>query len=183
MNETIRFSRVWDMPNSETFSVVTIGNFVKRYLLKSKISIDPFARNKRWATHTNDLNPNTAATHHMEAEPFLKMLGEQNVKADLFIFDPPYSPRQLKECYDGIGKKMQLEDGQTARLRSIWRDAAMPLLNDDAVVLSFGWNTVGFGNSLGFAIEEIMMVCHVADHNDTICMAERKCADYQGVLI
>ena len=170
----MKITREWDMPNADTFSIPTIGAFVKRYLLKSKCSVDPFARNKRWATHTNDLNPETAATHHLEAEEFLKMLAGQNVKADCFIFDPPYSPRQLKECYDGIGKKMQMEDGQTARLRSIWRDAAMPLLTDDAVVLSFGWNTVGFGKVLGFEIEEIMLVCHGADHNDTICMAEKR---------
>lgn len=173
------FSRVWDMPNSDTFSIPIIRCFVKRYLMGSNVSIDPFARNKRWATHTNDLNPNTAATHHMEAEDFLNQLKTQNVMADLFIFDPPYSPRQLKECYDNIGKKMQMEDGQTARLRSIWRDAAIPILTDNAVVLSFGWNTVGFGKKLGFEIEEIMLVCHGADHNDTICMAERRTASSQ----
>ena len=179
----IKFSRVWDMPNSDTFSVPSMAGFVRGRLLKSKCSIDPFARNKRWATHTNDLNPDTAAEHHLEAEDFLKLLGARCVKADLFIFDPPYSPRQLKECYDGIGKKMQMEDGQTARLRRIWRDAAMPLLTDDAVVLSFGWNTVGFGVKLGFEIEEILLVCHGADHNDTICMAERKRVVSQGALL
>jgi hypothetical protein len=162
------------MPDGETFSIPPIEMFVKKYLMRSKCSIDPFARNKRWATHTNDLNPKTAAEHHLEAEDFLKLLLRENVMADLFLFDPPYSPRQLKECYDGIGRKMQLEDGQTARLRSIWKQAAMLLLGQGAIALSFGWNTVGFGRKLGFEIEEIMLVCHGADHNDTICMAERR---------
>lgn len=172
------------MPNSDTFSVPPIAAFVQKYLLRSIVSIDPFARNKRWATHTNDLNPDTAATHHLEAEEFLKLMAaEYRIKADLFIFDPPYSPRQLKECYDGIGKKMQLEDGQTARIRAIWRDAAMPLLTRDAVVLSFGWNTVGFGKKLGFEIEEILLVCHGADHNDTICMAERRTDNGQSEMV
>lgn len=150
----MKFSRVWAMPNSCTFDVPEIKGFVLSYLMKSKVSIDPFARNSRLATYRNDLNPETAAEYHMEAEPFLNHLREKNVLADTFIFDPPYSPRQLKECYDGIGKKMQLEDGQTARLRAIWRDAAMPLLTPDATVLSFGWNTVGFGRKLGFEIIE-----------------------------
>lgn len=180
---SVLFSRVWAMPNSNTFDVPPIGGFVQKYLLKSKVSVDPFARNKRWATYTNDLNPNTAAEYHKEAADFLKLLARDKVKADLFIFDPPYSPRQLKECYDGIGKKMQMEDGQTARLRKIWRDAAMSLLTEGAVVLSFGWNTVGFGVKLGFEIEEIMLVCHGADHNDTICMAERRTASAQKTLL
>lgn len=34
-----------------------IGEMVQRYLKAAKISCDPFARNKRWATYTNDLNP------------------------------------------------------------------------------------------------------------------------------
>lgn len=169
---TIR--RVWAMPDSDTFNVPDIRAFVRKYLHESRLSIDPFARNKRWATYTNDINPNTAAEYHEQAEDFLRRLATMNVKADLFIFDPPYSPRQLKECYDSCGLKMQLEDGQTARLRKLWRDAAMPLLTPDAVCLSFGWNTVGFGVGLGFEIEEILLVCHGADHNDTICMAERR---------
>lgn len=52
-----KFSRVWAMPNSDTFSVRPIGEFVHRYLCRSASSVDPFARNKDWATQTNDLNP------------------------------------------------------------------------------------------------------------------------------
>lgn len=62
------------MPNADTFSVKPIGEFVQRYLATSRVSVDPFARNKRWATHTNDLNPATEAEHHMDAEAFLVML-------------------------------------------------------------------------------------------------------------
>lgn len=170
----IQFSRVWDMPNAETFSIPSIAAFARKHIMRARVSVDPFARNKRWATYTNDLNPETAALYHMEAEDFLKQLHRDGVKADLLIFDPPYSPRQLKECYDGIGRKMQLEDGQSARLKSAWRQAALPILTEDAVVLSFGWNTVGFGRGLGFEIQEILLVCHGGDHNDTICMAERR---------
>jgi hypothetical protein len=162
------------MPDKDTFSVEPIHNFVWKYLSESKVSIDPFARNKRWATHTNDINPDAEAEHHLEATEFLDLLVKDKVAADFLLFDPPYSPRQLKECYNSFGRKMQLEDGQTARMRKEWRNHAMPILTNDAVVLSFGWNTVGFGRNLGFEIEEILLVCHGADHNDTICMAERR---------
>jgi hypothetical protein len=162
------------MPNRYTFDIPPIAQFVRGYLAKSTVSIDPFSGNKRWATYTNDLNPESPAQWHNEAIDFLRILAEQGVKADLLIFDPPYSPRQVKECYDGLGRKMQQDDAQGGRVRALWREAAAPLMEEGAVVLSFGWNTVGFGTNAGFDIEEIMLVCHGSDHNDTICMAERK---------
>jgi hypothetical protein len=131
----VLFSREWAMPSADTFDVPPIFRFVQKYLRKSTTSVDPFARNKRWATYTNDINPNTRAESHLEADEFLRGL---KIKSDLLLFDPPYSPRQLKECYNSFGRKMQLEDGQTARLRKIWRDSALPILTENAVVLSFG---------------------------------------------
>lgn len=38
------------MPNSETFLVKPIGDFVRAYLACAKISVDPFARNQKLAT-------------------------------------------------------------------------------------------------------------------------------------
>lgn len=162
------------MPNLETFSVKPIGDLVKWYLSQSKVSIDPFARNKRWATYTNDLNPATSAKYHMETTDFLGQLQQKQVKADLFLFDPPYSPRQIKECYNSIGKKMTIADGQSARLKKLWRQAALPLLTDDAIVISCGWNSIGFGKVLGFKLQEILLVCHGGDHNDTIVTVEQR---------
>jgi hypothetical protein len=49
----------------QVLSRVEIGGFVKKYLIKVKVSVDPFARNNRWATYTNDLNPDTAAQTHL----------------------------------------------------------------------------------------------------------------------
>lgn len=170
----MKMSRVWSMPNSETFKVQPIKDFVRRYLVKSKVSIDPFARNTMWTTHRNDINPDTEADHHLDAEEFCNLMASNGISADLALFDPPYSPRQLKECYNSFGRKMQMEDGQTARLRSIWKAALVKCLSPESMVLSFGWNSVGMGVELGFELEEILLVCHGADHNDTICLAERR---------
>lgn len=170
----MKFSRVWAMPNADTFSVPPIGEFVKRHLEQSKVSVDPFARNKRWATHTNDLNPATQAEHHMDAEAFLVMLSDLDVKSDLGIMDAPYSPRQISECYKSIGMEVGMKETQSALLYQRVRDAFIPVLAPDAVVLSFGWNTVGMGKKHGFEIIEIMLCCHGGAHNDTICLAERR---------
>lgn len=66
--------REWAMPDHETFSIKPIGEFVKRYLDKASVSIDPFARNKKLATWTNDLSTDTSAMFHMDAGLFCKML-------------------------------------------------------------------------------------------------------------
>lgn len=168
------FKRVWSMASESTFSVPPIGAMVQRYLRSAKSSCDPFARNRRWANYTNDLNPGTEAQHHMDAEDFLKMLVAQGVRCDLAILDPPYSPRQISECYQAAGIKCGMKDTQNAALYSRVRSAVAEVLTDDGVVLSFGWNSVGMGQKHGFEQIELMLVCHGGAHNDTICMAERK---------
>jgi len=171
----MKMSRKWAMPSADTFDVPPIGEFVKSYLRNSKVSIDPFARNKAWATYTNDLNPKTSAQYHMDAEKFLQTLKDKNVVADLVIFDPPYSPRQISECYESMGEKATTKDTQSAGLYSRVRRAIIPILSPNGIVLSFGWNSVGMGKK-GFEILEILLVSHGGAHNDTICMAERKLA-------
>jgi hypothetical protein len=170
----VKIRREWAMPNRDTFSVGPIAAFVAPYLAASSSSVDPFARNTRLATHRNDLNPNTAAEYHMDAIAFLHLLAERGVRCDLAIVDPPYSPRQITECYAEAGLKAGMQDTQNARLYSQTRAALLPLLTDDALVLSFGWNSSGMGLKLGFQPVEILMVCHGAAHNDTICVAERR---------
>jgi hypothetical protein len=162
------------MPSKDTFSVPPIGEFVKRYLAQSKISVDPFARNKRWATYTNDLSNETEAEHHMDAEDFIWMLAADGVRADLVIFDPPYSPRQISECYKSVGLTVGMKETQSAVLYKRVRDAVEWVVAPGGVVLSFGWNTVGMGIKRGYELEEVLLVCHGGAHNDTICIAERK---------
>jgi len=162
------------MPSADTFDVEPIKGFVQKYLMKSKCSVDLFARNKRWATYTNDLNPDTAAQYHMDAEDFAKMLHAAQVRPDLIIFDPPYSPRQVSEMYSGIGRTTTITDTQMVTIRKGSKNVLMEMAGPGTVVLSFGWNSSGMGFERGFEIIEILLVCHGSFHNDTICMAERR---------
>lgn len=166
----MKMSRVWAMPSADTFDVAPIGELVRRYL--KGVSVDPFARNKRWATHTNDLNPQTAAEYHMNAPEFLLMLAERNVVADTLILDPPYSPRQISECYAAAGLNCGMQDTQNAVLYSRTRIAGRRLCRKGTIVMSFGWNSRGMGG-LGFEKIEILLVAHGGAHNDTICLVER----------
>ncbi len=170
---TLKFTRVWAMPSADTFDVQPIGDMVKRYLVASKVSCDPFARNKRWATHTNDLNPKTAAEHHMDACDFLRMIASDGIRCDLAILDPPYSPRQISECYQEAGIKCGMKETQNAALYSRVKNSLAKTLTNDATILSFRWNSAGMGQKHGCELIEIMLVCHGGAHNDTICLAER----------
>jgi hypothetical protein len=174
----MNITRKWAMPSADTFDVPPIGEFVKSYLRNSKISVDPFARNKRWATYTNDLNPETAAEYHMPAIDFLKMLVERGIQADLIIFDPPYSTQQIKEVYAGIGLPVSnsFEFNSTIGHWSEEKDLCYQLLSPAGVFLHFGWHSNGMGKGRGVEIIELLLVAHGRVHNDTICTAERKTA-------
>ena len=120
------------------------------------------------------MNPETKAQYHLDAEEFCNVLKGKNVQADLFVFDPPYSPRQISECYKGVGLKVGMKETQSALLYKRVRDALDPIVKPGGIVLSFGWNTVGMGIKRNYEIEEILLVCHGGAHNDTTCLAERK---------
>ena len=173
----MRINRVRSMPSANTFDIPPIGEMVKRYLRESKVSVDPFARNKRWATYTNDLNPETAADYSMPAKEFLQSLRDKNIVVDLVLFDPPYSRRQVKEVYDSVGIQFMNSDSQY--YSSNWRDERT-IINDilcvGGHVLSFGWNTSGMGSFDYFAAEELLIVCHGGSRYDTLCIAEKKMA-------
>src|SRR5438270_10915714 len=147
--------RIWAMPSGDTFDIEPIHNFVWKYLSGAKVSIDPFARNKRWATHTNDLNPETEAECHMDAADFLQSIQDKGVVADVVLFDPPYSPRQVMELYQGIGRKMTQRDGQICAAWSEHKDIINQLVAPGGVVLSFGWNSMGMGTKYKFDLEEL----------------------------
>jgi 23S rRNA G2069 N7-methylase RlmK/C1962 C5-methylase RlmI len=172
----VKFRRVWAMPSADTFSIGAIGDLVKSHL--KGVSVDPFARNKRWATYTNDLNQNTQAEYHMDAVAFLAMLADQGVKADVVLFDPPYSPRQISECYAEAGLTTNMKSTQSAVLYAECRAQIRRLLREGGTVISFGWNSTGMGE--GFTKHEIMLVCHGGAHNDTICVVETFDGDKQA---
>lgn len=178
---TIRFTRCFAMPNVETFSVKPIGDFVQRFLVEAKVSVDPFARNRDWATYTNDINPATSAQSHQDAEAFLDDLAAKKVNADLVLFDPPYSPRQIAEHYKAAGIQVTQQDTQGARLFRRVRNAIDKIVSPGGIVLSFGWQSVGMGVHRGYELFETMLVSHGGGHNDTICIAERKCSVTSGI--
>lgn len=178
----INMRRVWAMPDGDTFNIPCIGALVKSYLYKVEVSIDPFARNKRWATYTNDLNPDTTAEHHLEALEFLALLQRRGVTGQLGIFDPPYSVRQCAEIYKSVGRAVAMRDTQIFGKWTEHKQILASLIEPNGIAISCGWNSQGMGLKNGFAIIEILIVCHGGGHNDTIVTVERKTECAQNML-
>lgn len=165
-------NREWAMPNKNTFSIKPIEELINRYI--SGISIDPFANESRMATITNDLDPKYNTTHNMDAIDFLKMFEENSI--DTVLFDPPYSPRQVSECYKSLNLTVNMETTQSSFWSNMKKEIAR-LTKPHGIVICFGWNSGGIGKTLGFELLEVLIVAHGGMHNDTIITVERKISD------
>lgn len=169
----MKIYREWAMPDKNTFLIKPIKSFLKKVMYENPgIYADPFCGYCSPAQIKNDLNPDIPADFHLESMEFAEVL-----KADSFdhiIFDPPYSLRQIKECYQNVGVNFGKKESQQAVRYSRCKDILSNKMKDGSVSLSLGWNSSGFGKKRGFEIVEILMVNHGGAHNDTICVVEKK---------
>jgi hypothetical protein len=167
----MKITRQWAMPSGNTFDIKPIRDLIKKYNRIGIESIDPFANKNRIAKYVNDIDPQYGTDHVMDAKDFIKAFNSNSL--DLVLFDPPYSLRQVSECYKKVGKTVNMETTQSSFWSNIKKQIAR-VVKPGGVVISFGWNSTGIGKQLGFEIEEILLVCHGGAHNDTICVVERK---------
>lgn len=172
----VKFKREWAMPNKDTFSIKPIGRFVAR--MANGIVCDPFAGNCGIAKSlrckgylSNDIDVEKPTMFHADALEFLRAFPDSSV--DTVIFDPPYSPRQVSECYRKVGHTVNMKTTQASFWSMLKKEIAR-IVKPGGIVLSFGWNTNGIGKGLGFELEEVLIVAHGGWHNDTLCIAERK---------
>lgn len=145
-----------------------------RELLEKEVkgfSIDPFARDSQICTWNNDINSKTDSDLQHDALEFLKCHQEEEV--DVVLFDPPYSPRQVSECYKAVGVKVD-NLMTSARFWSQLKDEIAKITKQGSIVISFGWNSGGIGKTRGFEIEKILILNHGGSHNDTLVTVERK---------
>ena len=162
--------RKWAMPNKNTFSIKPIKDLT--LLEKNKgVWIDPFANENKIATITNDLNPNFDTNYHLDALDFLKLFKDDSI--DGILYDPPYSPRQVSECYNNFGYNVT-KDMTKASFWSNHKKEISRILKIGGKVITFGWNSGGIGTSYGFLKTKILLVPHGGWHNDTICTVEIK---------
>ncbi len=161
--------RVIANANRWTFEIKPIKNLILKYAGSGKNWIDPFAGRSGIAEFRNDLNPISKTKYHMEAEDFCKMLKGPFIG---ILFDPPYSPRQVKECYEGIGLENHYKNNSFYNnVRNVICDKIEP----GGYAISCGWHSHGFGKNRGFKIIEILLISHPGGESyDTIITIEKK---------
>lgn len=165
----MEINRVWAMPSKNTFSIKPIKELIDRNNSDSLMSCDPFANSNRVAKLCNDLDPQYETDYCMDALDFIKGIDSNSI--DLVLFDPPYSPRQVSECY----KKLDMTVNMKTTQSSFWgnlKSEISRVVKSGGKVITFGWNSGGIGKERGFEIVEILLVAHGGWHNDTICTVE-----------
>lgn len=162
----MRISRKWVMPNKWTFLIRPVRELLICYNVDNGW-VDPFAGENSPAEITNDIE-GRGAKYQMDGLEFLKIqLSNSAIGA---LFDPPYSEEQCLRKYTP-------KYGGTAGRAEYWarcKDEIARIIKPGGLVISFCWDSTGMGKKRGFEIEEILLLCHGACHNDTIVTVDRK---------
>jgi hypothetical protein len=184
------YKRVWAMPNKNTFEIPPIRDFISTHLYEvtheridrgapGKMEIvDPFCGESVIANTRNDIKKSGI-------DSAIWLLNIPDNFADVVLWDPIYSPRQKKECYNNLG--IHLSDTKSSYWTTL-RNQITRITKPGGRVLSFGWNSVGIGTERKFKTIDGIIVCYFEDydevdglivshggnHNDTICKAEKK---------
>lgn len=158
------------MPNKHTFDIKPIKELIEKYYHSN--SIDPFANKNRIATITNDLDTQYNTDYNLDALDFLKLFDTDSI--DLVLYDPPYSPRQVSECYKALGKTVNTQTTQASYWGNQKKEISRIVKKKGGIVITCGWNSGGIGKTKGFEIIEILLVPHGGWHNDTIVTVEKK---------
>lgn len=170
INQNVRIERVWAMPNKNTFEIKPIHDLIVEEMTDGTW-IDPFANRNKLATITNDLSQEFDTDYHLDALDFMKLFGDASV--DGVLYDPPYSPRQVSECYNNVGFNVTWDTTKASFWGNHKREISR-IVKVGGKVITFGWNSGGIGYKYGFEITRILMVPHGGWHNDTICTVEVK---------
>ena len=170
VNSNISIGRIWAMPNKNTFEIKPIHDLIVDEITDG-IWIDPFANRNKLASITNDLSTEFDTDYHLDALDFLKMFDTDSV--DGVLYDPPYSPRQVSECYNNVGYNVTWDTTKASFWGNHKREISR-IVKIGGKVITFGWNSGGIGYKYGFEIQKVLLVPHGGWHNDTICTVEIK---------
>ena len=120
---------------------------------------------------SNDIDPQYDTDCHKNALEFLRDFDSSSI--GIVLYDPPYSFRQVSECYKKLDLTVTAKDTSNAFFANFKKEIAR-VVKKDGIVISCGWNSNGIGKKLGFEQQEILLVAHGSNHNDTIVTVERK---------
>ena len=116
------------------------------------------------------MNPEFNTDYNLDFREFLSKFDFANG----ILIDPPYSPHQIKQCYDGWGLKLSQEDSR-GFYQHVW-DHIIRIQPD--FVIQFGWHTNGRKGYYG--IHEILINTHGGNHYDTLVSVHTRMNEQLG---
>jgi len=126
------------------------GEVLNLFAGKTKLNVDEFR-----VDSDKEMNPGFCGDAY-------EFITTTMMKFDTVVYDPPYNIRKAREKYGGryIGIGTKIKNGLPK------------ILNENARIISFGYDSVGMAKIRGFEKIALCVVCHSGDHNDTICLVE-----------
>ena len=159
----IEFSYLHQPPRKWTFSLPEVRNWIESHSQGKVLNL--FAGKVRLSL--DEIRVDMDAKYHpdfqMSAQNYVDWAIERQKKFDTIILDPPYSHRKGWELYNGHNIN------HLTRLKN----SIPEILNENGVVITLGYDSVGMGKVRGFSKEAIALVCHGRLHKDTIILMER----------
>ena len=155
--------RVWAMPNHRTFEIKPIKKLIEEEFGTTNYQddvVDPFPFEGK-----------------VDCFDYFKLFHDASRNKGLL--DPPYTKRQVSEHYKkngGICTGWHTSSGWIAKVK----DEMLRVIEPGGKVITFSYNSGGMGKTRGFELTRILLVCHGAEHNDTICTVESKRGYYNN---
>ena len=113
----------------------------------------------------NDLTEEFPANYHMDALECIRMIrdaGDDYVKFDVVLLDPPYSYRKSMEFYKGH---------LNSKFKQIL-DIVPEILDPNGKVITFGYCASYMGKCRGFEPKEILVIDHSGAIHATLAIVE-----------
>jgi len=127
------------------------GKVLNLFAGKTKLNLDEIR---------NDIDEKSIAEYHKDALDFVReWKGE---KFDTIILDPPYAYRKAMEMYKG---------NYSSKFKQI-ADEIPNILNENGIVISFGYHSTFLGKIRGFKLKELCVFAHGGAQHCTIGIIE-----------
>jgi hypothetical protein len=170
---------LYPKPSIWTFKIKPIKQYVDKHIREAKNILIPFAGQIRFpypnVTYIDIMDNMPVPYIKGDSFEILPQLVKEGNKYDLIISDPPYTAHQSVVSY-GNSKFQQI---------SILKHFYNQLLEENGVVIHFGFNSSVFGAKYSYVKEELLIINLGMSHNDILVLKERKVknADYNYVSV
>jgi hypothetical protein len=164
----MNLSRTFCMPNKWTFEMKPIHDLLVKYIFKARKVLIPFAGMTRFSglnlPEITYIDIDTTRPQPCLYGDCLEVMATLKSKYDLIISDPPFCFFQAVHTYHN----QKLQDISYAK------ELYEKLLTPNGMIIHFGFNSTGMGETRGYEKKEILLVNQGGSHSDLIITIEQR---------